>query len=59
MDADTIDSNRIPINSYPEEFLVHMGLSRNYFDGAGEVPTFIDGNSQGGCSSFLAFASIM
>jgi hypothetical protein len=58
-DADTIDCNRIPINSYPEEFLVHMGLSRNYFDGAGEVPTFIDENSQGGCSSFLAFASRM
>ena len=56
-DAETIDHNRIPINSYPEEFLVHMGLSRNYFDGAGEVPTFIDANSQGGCSSLLAFAS--
>ena len=53
-DADIIDSNRIPINSYPEEFLVHMGLSRNYFDGADEVPTFIDENSQGGCSSFIA-----
>ena len=53
-DADIIDANRIPINSYPEEFLVHMGLSRNYFDGADEVPTFIDENSQGGCSSFIA-----
>ena len=58
-DADTIDSNRIPINSYPEEFLVHVGLSRNYFYGAEEVPTFIDENGQGGCLSFLAFASIM
>ena len=57
-DADTIDQNRMPINSYPEEFLVHMGLSRNYFDGLGEVPTFIGADNQGGCSSLLAFVSM-
>ena len=39
-DEETINSNRILINSYPEEFLVHMGMSRNYFGGFDEVPTF-------------------
>jgi hypothetical protein len=58
-DADTIDANRLPINSYPEEFLVHMGLSRNYFHGSDEVPTFLDENGRGGCLSFLSFASVM
>ena len=58
-DADLIDDNCIPINSYPEEFLVYMGLSRNYFFGADEVPTFLDASGQGGCLSFLAFASVM
>lgn len=58
-DADTIDQNRIPINSYPEEFLVHVGLSRNYFHGSDEVPTFLDEDGRGGCLSFLSFASVM
>ena len=49
-DAETINANRIPINSYPEEFLVHMGLSRNYYHGADEVPTFIDEDGRGRCS---------
>ena len=52
-DAQTIDANRIPINPYPEEFLVHVGLSRSYFGGADEVPTFIDEEGRGGCSSLL------
>ena len=50
-DAQTIDANRIPINPYPEEFLVYMGLSRSYFGGADEMPTFIDEEGRGGCSS--------
>lgn len=54
-DAQTIDANRIPINPYPEEFLVHMGLSRNYFHGADEVPTFIDEEGRGGCLSLFIF----
>ena len=52
-EAQTIDANRIPINPYPEEFLVHLGLSRNYFQGADEVPTLIDEEGGGGCSSLL------
>ena len=50
-DAETIDSNRIPINSYPEEFLVHMGLSRNFFRGDNEVPTFLGEDGLGACLS--------
>ena len=50
-DADTINTNRIPIEPYPEEFLVHMGISRNYFGSPEEVPTFLDENSRGGCLS--------
>ena len=52
-DAQTIDATRIPINPYPEEFLVHLGLSRYYFQGPNEVPTFIDAEGRGGCSSLL------
>jgi hypothetical protein len=51
-DAETINGNRIPINSFPEEFLVHMGISRNYFQGPDEVPTFLDEDDRGGCLSF-------
>lgn len=58
-DAETINANRIPINSYPEEFLVHMGISRNFFQGADEVPTFLDENGRGGCLSFLSFAYVV
>jgi hypothetical protein len=58
-DAETINANRIPINSYPEEFLVHMGISRNYFQGPDEVPTFLDESNQGGCSFFLSFATVV
>ena len=50
--ATTIDANRIPINAYPEEFLVHLGMSRNYFAPAHEVPTFLAADSTGGYSSF-------
>ena len=57
-DAETIDENRIPINSYPEEFLVHMGMSRNYFGGSDEVPTFLDGSGRGGSSSYLVLAFV-
>lgn len=58
-DAETINTNRIPINSYPEEFLVHMGISRNYFHGSEEVPKFFDESSRGGCLSLLSFTSVM
>lgn len=58
-DAETINTNLIPINSYPEEFLVHMGISRNFFQGADEVPTFLDESGQGGCLSFPSFASVV
>ena len=58
-DTETINTNRIPINSYPEEFLVHMGISRNFFQGADEVPTFMDEENRGGCLSFLSFASVV
>jgi hypothetical protein len=58
-DAETINANRIPINSYLEEFLVHMGMSRNYFHGFDEVPTFLDESGRGGCLSLLSFASVM
>ena len=59
VDAETIDENRIPINSYPEEFLMYMGMSRNYFGGSDEVPTFLDGSGRGGCLSFFILAFIM
>ena len=52
-DANTINANRIPLRAYPEEFLVHMGISHNYFGSPVEVPTFLDENSRGGCSSFF------
>ena len=58
-DAETINSNLIPINSYPEEFLVHMGMSRNYFGGFDEVPTFLDESGRGRCSSFVILAFVM
>ena len=58
-DAETIDENRIPINTYPEEFLVHMRMSRNYFGGSDEVPKFLDGSGRGGCLSFLILACIV
>lgn len=60
-DADTINANRIPISVYPEEFLVHMGISRNYFGRPDEVPIFVGTDGQGGCSSFtqpLCFISV-
>lgn len=52
-DAQTLDANRLSINPYPEAFLVHMGLSRNYYGAANEVPTFISEDGRGGCSSLL------
>ena len=52
-DANTINANRIPLRAYPEEFLVHMGISHNYFGSPVEVPTFLDENSRGGCSSYF------
>ena len=58
-DAETVNANRIPINAYPEEFLVHMGISRNYFGGPDEVPTFLDENNRGGCLSFLLLRSVV
>ena len=58
-DAETINTNRIPINSYPEEFLVHMGISCNFFQGADEVPTFLDESGRGGCLSFPSFATVV
>ena len=51
--ATVINANRLHIRPYPEEFLVHMGISRNYFEPATEVPTFVDVDGTGGCSSFL------
>ena len=55
-DAHTIDTNRIPINSYPEAFLIRVGISRNYFGFDDEMPMFLDANDQGGCSSvFLPY----
>lgn len=58
-DADTINTNRIPFRSYPEEFLVHMGISRNYFQPEVEVPTFLDESGRGGCLSFLYLVSAL
>ena len=58
-DVETINANCIPIKSYPEEFLVHMGISRNFFQGADEVPTFLDETGRGGCLSFLSFAYVV
>ena len=52
-DAQTLDANRLSINPYPETFLVHMGLSRNYYGFADEVPTFLSEDGRGGCSSLL------
>ncbi|GKB37606.1 hypothetical protein Tco_0882548, partial [Tanacetum coccineum] len=40
-DAELINENRIPINTYSEAFLCHMGISHNYFQSLEEVPTFI------------------
>jgi hypothetical protein len=48
--AAIIDENRIPIKPYPEAFLVHMGISRNYFEHETEVPTFLNADGTGGCS---------
>ena len=48
-DAALINAHRIPIRTYPEEFLVHMGISRNYFAPDHEVPTFLAENGAGGC----------
>ena len=56
-DADTINTNRIPINSYPEAFLVRVGISRNYFGFEDEMPIFLDANNRGGCSSVLYFVA--
>ena len=58
-DADTINTNRIPISAYPEEFLVHMGISRNYFQPETEVPTFLYEDGRGGCLSFILFFLIL
>ncbi|GKA93785.1 hypothetical protein Tco_0815771 [Tanacetum coccineum] len=52
-DAELINENRIPINTYSEAFLCHMGISRNYFQIPEEVPTFIGDDGRGGCLSFL------
>ena len=52
-DADLINTNRIPINSYPEEFLCRVGISRNYFGAPDEIPIFIGEDGQGGCSYLL------
>ncbi|GJR82806.1 hypothetical protein Tco_0153591 [Tanacetum coccineum] len=40
-DAELINENRIPFNTYSEAFLFHMVISRNYFQRPEEVPTFI------------------
>jgi hypothetical protein len=58
-DTDTIDTNRIPISVYPEEFLVHMGISHNYFQPEAEVPTFLHEDGLGGCVSFILFFLIL
>ena len=52
-----INHNRIPIKSYPEEFLVLMGISRNYFAPEVEVPTFLSADGEGGCSSCLTLVA--
>ena len=52
-DAQTININHIPINSYPEGFLVHIGLSRNFFGFPDEAPSFLDAQNRGGCSCLL------
>ena len=55
-DADTINTNRMPMNSYLEAFLIRIGISRNYFGFDDEMPMFLDANNQGGCSSvFLPY----
>ena len=48
-DAALINGHRIPIRTYPEEFLVFMGISRNYYATEHEVPTFLDANGAGAC----------
>ena len=57
-DAQTLNTNHLPVNSYPEEFLVWMGISRNYFGSPDGVPVFLDEYGRGGCShlnlSFIA-----
>ena len=56
--ADIINENRLPIKPYPEEFLVHMGISRNYFEPDTEVPTFLDATGAGGCTFYPGSVSI-
>ena len=52
-DAEVINENRIAIRAYPKEFLVHMGISRNFFQPETEMPIFLYEDGRGGCSSFL------
>ena len=52
-DADLINANRIPINSYPEGFLCRVGISRNFFGAPDEIPIFIGDDGRGGCSFLL------
>ena len=55
-DAETLNANCIPINTYPEAFLVRVGISQNYFRSPEEFPSFLDEDNQGGCSFiFLLF----
>ena len=49
-DAQMINTNRLPINAYPEGFLVHVGLSRNFFFPDNLAPSFLDTQGRGGCS---------
>ena len=46
--ATTIDANRLHIRPYPEEFLVHMGISLNYFEPEYFGPTLLDAHGRGG-----------
>ena len=43
----TINTNQLYIRPYPEAFLVHMGLSRNYFEPEECVPAFVAPDGSG------------
>lgn len=46
-DAQTLNANRIPINSFPEELLCLVGLSSNFFLRLEQMPIFYDRHCQG------------
>ena len=51
VDAETLNANRIPFRPLPEEALCILGLSRNYLWPSHRVPTFVDEENRGQCTS--------